>query len=147
MNKKQIVELKDTDISKGITLDKYSDERIYNKRNNKMNLKKALELRKAKFISKKRGKSGEWKYKYKEERERLKIMAEQVPLISNFTKDKVIAVSTIDKNVKYYNINGTVWRITSTGAKVNEGDIKDFSRKLKEGKHYRAKEVKGEINA
>ena len=31
-----------------------------------MNLKKALELRKAKFISKKRGKGGEWEYKYKE---------------------------------------------------------------------------------
>jgi len=40
MNKKQIIELKDTDISKGIILDKYSDEKIYTKKKKLVVIKK-----------------------------------------------------------------------------------------------------------
>jgi len=60
MTRKQIKELKDIDVSKGITIDKYHDEEIYTKK----------KLRKAKYV-KRTGSPGSYKYWYKDEKGRI----------------------------------------------------------------------------
>jgi len=100
-----------------------------------MNLKKALELRKHKYIKKKRGKSGEWEYKYKEKKAIIStnnIVASTGKALLGVAKRKKSIIKKMDRlpigsKIKKYilqDLNGNKVWIHESGSKgLSHGDM------------------------